>query len=131
MTKPILAVLCLALASGCAGTGGTTPTSPGDTKIKQILATGAMLALDVDAVRQPGATQADKDALQTDVQHAIALVGIDSDAGIEFSRLLTDYAATGNFPPDAWKKALRLFLAWAAQSDPAPVAPVTPAKAPK
>lgn len=100
--------------------GGCSTTTPKD-QVQQIVAVGGLLALDIDAVRKDGATPEERQALDKDVGRAVALVGISSSAGQSLTRLLADYAATGNFPEDAWRAAVRVLLEWAAE-------PANPAK---
>lgn len=113
----VFVVLLLLGPPGCATSG--QPEDPQSAQIRQVVALAGIIALDLDDVQRDGATAQEVDRLKTDVQKALTLVGIDSNAGNALASLLAEVAQTGRVRDDAWRVGVRLLLEWAGQ-DPAP-----------
>lgn len=96
------------LTFGCAATG-----DPENDRTRQIVAAGALIALDLDDLQRDDATPEEKARFADDVQHAIGLVGIQSDIGQHLALLLADYAAGGSLDALTWRDAVRVLLEWA------------------
>lgn len=116
MKKLFLCLACLFLTTflnfGCATQG---PSDPQSEMIRRVVATGGLIALDIDALQNNGATPEERADLERHVNQALALVGVDSRIGQQLSRLLADYLATGIFARDAWKSGVRMLLEYTAE----------------
>ena len=109
---PLLLFCALAAFARCASTG---PVDPNAEKVRRIVALGALIALDVDAIRDGGATTEEKLALKNHAAQAVALVGIDSQIGQTIGALAAEYAAGASLDEQAWKAAARVLLEWASR----------------
>lgn len=113
----VVLVLTLLWSPGCATSG--QPEDPQAARIRQVVAMAGIVALDLDDVRRDGATPEEVERLKADVQKAVTLVGVDSNAGGALASLLAEVAQTGRVRDDAWRVGVRLLLQWAGQ-EPAP-----------
>ena len=110
----------LTLTGGCVTTG-----DPATDQVRRIVAVGAMIALDIDALQKDDATELEKTQFTEDVERAISLVGVDSNIGHDMAALLAQYVAGGDLQAPSWQSIVRMLLDWASTPGPAPTGPVS------
>jgi hypothetical protein len=122
----VMAIGCAATyMQGCAknGSGGDMGGADEET-VRNIVAIGGVLALDIDAAINDGTTEQERANLQQSTARAMELVGVDSATGQELARLIAAFTATGGIDEVSWRAVVRELIYWAstppAATEPAP-----------